>query len=404
MDSLIHFFSVATLKTIKLFHWLLLGPALKFCVWYIIYSTVRILLKVALKLRYEVYNESLKLKRSEQANRLILVTGATSGIGLALTHHLVESGFPVIACFYSKQEPGYRQIEELIEEKGSKSKPIVKLVELNVRSADSIRRCREEVNETLEANPDLGLHALVNVAGVAYMHKVQWMPDEYTRNVVETNLLGPMRMVKQFLPQLIRAPNSRIVNVASAIAFIPTPFNAAYCATKAGLTHYTNSIEIDLQKYGLKTVTIHPGNVIRNTSILTTSIGDGLETIVAQLTDEELELYSEELEIHKREMSIVSKLQRKPGSLDLKWSSRFSTNAKRILARSTGCAVGDELQFTTFINSFDNAIRMFSPPREMFAGNRYFDTVIGSIIEIVGHSTRRDLGIALAKSAINILK
>ena len=374
----------------------ILVQLVKFLIWYLIYTLGAIALRILFKLRYEVYNEDLKYKQAECKNRIVIVTGATSGIGLAATNHFYTKGFVVVGCFYSKNEPGYEKLETRTRVADSRYRSMY-LVELDVKSSESIENCFKQVKAIMADRPELQLHALVNVAGVGYFHKFQWISRDLIRNTVETNLLGPMMMTRQFLHLLIGNPGSRVVNVSSPMAYIPVEYNSVYGATKAGLAQFTSALEADTLRYGVKTVTIYPGNLIQNTSILNSSMATKLAKIIPELNDDEKRIYKNELDDHRKDFELLETVLNEPDDTKL---SHESNSAKALLFVS-GSVDGKELHLSeSFMQSFDNSIRLKDPRREMFAGNSFFNIVMGSSLELVSRSLLRDAFLILMRNRL----
>src|SRR5260370_3734792 len=81
--------------------------------------------------------------------------------------------------------------------------------------------------------------------------------EDVTREI-EINLSGPIRMVKQFLPHLKTKSKAAIMNVSSGLAFVPLPISPVYCATKAGLHSFTESLRVQLKNTKLKVFELAP--------------------------------------------------------------------------------------------------------------------------------------------------
>jgi uncharacterized oxidoreductase len=98
------------------------------------------------------------------------------------------------------------------------------------------------------------LNILINNAGV--MRKINLQDNgsdlEDISREIETNLIGPVRMVKQFLPLLKVQPSAAIVNVSSGLAFTPFPISPIYCAAKAGVHSFTQSLRVQLKNTNVK--------------------------------------------------------------------------------------------------------------------------------------------------------
>src|SRR6266446_1041556 len=94
-----------------------------------------------------------------------------------------------------------------------------------------------------------GLNILINNAGIMReinVHDKAGSLEDITREI-EINLSGPIRMVKQFLPHLKTQSEAAIMNVSSGLAFVPLPISPVYCATKAGLHSFTESLRVQLK-------------------------------------------------------------------------------------------------------------------------------------------------------------
>ncbi|MFJ5305449.1 SDR family oxidoreductase [Streptomyces sp. NPDC088350] len=166
----------------------------------------------------------------------ILITGGTSGIGLGLALRLHEAGNKVIVA-------GRRK--ELLDEITAEHPGIEALV-LDVTDPDSIAR----VHETVAAShPELNV--LVNNAGIMLKENLL---DPASLPVAEdhvtVNLLGTIRVTYAFLPLLVGKPDAAVVNVTSALAFVPLPITPTYNATKAALHSFSESLRVQLAQAG----------------------------------------------------------------------------------------------------------------------------------------------------------
>ncbi|MCZ4511146.1 SDR family NAD(P)-dependent oxidoreductase [Streptomyces sp. ActVer] len=162
----------------------------------------------------------------------ILITGGTSGIGLGLALRLHEVGNKVIVA-------GRRK--ELLDDITAEHPGIDALV-LDVADPDSIARARETV-----AASHPGLNVLVNNAGIMLPENLLDPAGlQVAEDHVATNLLGTIRMTYAFLPLLVGKDDAVVVNVTSALAFVPFPITPTYSATKAALHSFSDSLRIQL--------------------------------------------------------------------------------------------------------------------------------------------------------------
>ncbi|WP_371564989.1 SDR family oxidoreductase [Streptomyces canus] len=166
----------------------------------------------------------------------ILITGGTSGIGLGLALRLHEAGNKVIVA-------GRRK--ELLDDITSEHPGIDALV-LDVADPDSIARARETV-----AASHPGLNVLINNAGIMQLESILDPAGlQVAEDHVATNLLGTIRMTYAFLPLLAGKDDAVVMNVTSALAFVPFPSTPTYSATKAALHSFSESLRIQLAGAG----------------------------------------------------------------------------------------------------------------------------------------------------------
>ncbi|MGW8392696.1 SDR family oxidoreductase [Pseudoduganella sp. HUAS MS19] len=91
-----------------------------------------------------------------------------------------------------------------------------------------------------------GINLLVNNAGISHFHSFETQAPEAIRAMLETNLLAPMLLTRQLLPLLHRAPSAQIVNIGSVLGLLGYPGFAAYGASKAGLTGFSQALRREL--------------------------------------------------------------------------------------------------------------------------------------------------------------
>ncbi|WP_029117258.1 SDR family oxidoreductase [Mycobacterium sp. URHB0044] len=179
----------------------------------------------------------------------ILLTGGTSGIGLGLAVRLHEAGNKVIVA-------GRRK--ELLDDITAEHPGIDALV-LDVADPDSIARA----SETLAASHP-NLNVLINNAGVMLKENVLDPADlAVAEEHVTINLLGTIRMTYAFLPLLVGKADAVVVNVTSALAFVPFPITPTYSATKAALHSFSETLRVQLAgaDAGVQVIEVVPPSV-----------------------------------------------------------------------------------------------------------------------------------------------
>jgi uncharacterized oxidoreductase len=181
----------------------------------------------------------------EMFGNTILITGGSSGIGLALAARFLKLGNTIIVT-------GRDRIKL---DKTEARFPKIHTIQSDVSDPKAITSLYEKVTQKF---PDLNI--LINNAGVMRkinLHKKGNDLTDLTREI-EINLMGTMRMTSEFLPHLKTKRSAAIVNVSSGLAFVPLPISPVYCATKAGIHSFTQSLRFQLQKTNIKVFELAP--------------------------------------------------------------------------------------------------------------------------------------------------
>lgn len=175
----------------------------------------------------------------ELVNNTILITGGTGGFGYEFAKKFTELGNTVIIT-------GRDQTKlDLVK----KQLPQLHTFQSDVSDAGAIEQLYEKVIKQFPM-----LNILINNAGEMRkisLHDTNIGLKDITREI-EINLMGPIRMVQQFLPHLKTMKTAAIFNVTSGLALVPFPLSPIYGATKAGLRSYTKSLRVQLKKTQIK--------------------------------------------------------------------------------------------------------------------------------------------------------
>ena len=181
----------------------------------------------------------------EMKGNTILITGGTSGIGLELATQLAALNNTVIITGrdQAKLEAIQHRHPELIP------------VQSDVSDPAAITQLQARVTREYP-----GLNILINNAGLMRKLNLQDRGGDLEDLVreIDTNLTGPVQMVKEFLPHLKAQPSSAIVNVSSGLAFVPFPISPVYSATKAGVHAFTKALRVQLKDTRIKVFELAP--------------------------------------------------------------------------------------------------------------------------------------------------
>lgn len=180
-------------------------------------------------------------------NNTILITGGTSGFGFEFTKRFLEMGNTVIITGRNQQK--LDETKQIF--------PDVHTYRSDVSKPEDILSLYNRVTQDF---PDLNI--LINNAGI--MRKIV-LHDHYEltdiTQEVDIDLIGPIRMVQQFLPHLKKQEEALIMNVTSGIALMPFPIAPIYSASKSGLRAYTKALRVQLKKTNIRVIElVAPGS------------------------------------------------------------------------------------------------------------------------------------------------
>ena len=179
--------------------------------------------------------------------KVVLITGCSSGVGRALAEEFVRVGHRVVATA--------RRLETVAGLEG----PRVLTARLDVTRADDIERV---VGEVLAWAGRIDI--LVNNAGSGLIGPTAEVDLVALRRQFETNVVGPVALIQAVAPKLVAQGSGRIVNIGSVSGVTATPFAGAYCGSKAALHLLSDALRMELAPFGIRVITVQPGAVVSN--------------------------------------------------------------------------------------------------------------------------------------------
>jgi len=199
-----------------------------------------------IKLSKNLYIASIKIAEGEKSmdKKIILVTGASSGMGKAAARELAVKGHKVYALA--------RRIEKMEDLKSLGVTPLV----LDITKEE---QCREVVNRILEKEGQIDV--LVNNAGYGLYGSVEDTPLSDARYQFEVNIFGLAAITQLVIPGMRERKSGRIVNISSMGGKIHTLFGAWYHATKYALEGWSDCLRIELKEFGIDVVVVEPGGI-----------------------------------------------------------------------------------------------------------------------------------------------
>ena len=177
-------------------------------------------------------------------SKVVLITGGSSGIGKSIGEFLHQKGFVV---YGTSRNP----------EKITNS--IFPLVALDVRDKQSIVNC---VAEVIQKSGRLDI--VINNAGVGITGPIEEIPTEEIRNNFETNLFGPIEVMKTVLPQMREQKSGLIINITSIAGYMGLPYRGIYSASKGALELITEALRMEVKSFGIQITNVAPGDFATN--------------------------------------------------------------------------------------------------------------------------------------------
>ncbi|HLJ64251.1 MAG TPA: SDR family NAD(P)-dependent oxidoreductase [Stellaceae bacterium] len=172
------------------------------------------------------------------ANKVALVTGASSGIGKAIAIHLGRHGYRVFGTSrHADTVAGIEMIAMDVDDEASVERGIATVLERAGR-----------------------LDAVINNAGWAIMGAVEDTSIEEAKAQLETNFFGVLRVCRAVLPVMRRQRGGAIINISSLSGIFGTPFSGLYSASKFAVEGMTEALRFETRKLGLRVVLIEPGD------------------------------------------------------------------------------------------------------------------------------------------------
>ena len=177
-------------------------------------------------------------------SQVVLITGASSGIGKSTAEYLVTKGFIV---YGTSRFPKSNNING------------VNFVALDVTDHSTIQKA---VSYVLKKEGRIDV--LINNAGKGITGPLEEIPVEELKSIFETNYFGPLAVIKEVLPSMRSRKKGLIINVTSIAGFMGLPYRSAYSATKGALGLTTEALRMELKEFNVKLCNVAPGDFATN--------------------------------------------------------------------------------------------------------------------------------------------
>lgn len=177
-------------------------------------------------------------------SKVVLITGASSGIGKAIGEYLHHKGYTVIGT--SRDANKY-------------ASSAFQLIDLDVRDSESISIA---VQKTITIAGKIDV--LINNAGVGITGPLEEIPTSEIKNNFEINLFGPIEVMKAVLPYMREQKSGLIINITSIAGYMGLPFRSVYSASKGALELITEALRMEVKSFGVHITNIAPGDFATN--------------------------------------------------------------------------------------------------------------------------------------------
>jgi short-subunit dehydrogenase len=190
-------------------------------------------------------------------SKIVLITGATAGIGRTTALHLVQRGHHVIATGRKSAELAKVAAEASPGSSGGRLDTLL----LDVTQLASITSAVAAVDVLTGGH---GVDVLVNNAGFGVLGPTSEIGDTEMRRQYETNVFGLMNVTRAFLPRMIERRGGRVINVSSAGGRITLPFMGVYNSTKYAVESLSDALRYELRPFNIDVALIEPGVIRTN--------------------------------------------------------------------------------------------------------------------------------------------
>ncbi len=187
--------------------------------------------------------------------RTVLITGCSSGIGLASARALRDRGWRVFATARTPDDIKRLQDDERLE-----------AVQLDLADPQSIAACAQTVLDKTEG----AINALFNNAAYGQPGAIEDVPIEALRAQFDVNVFGAHDLTRRIIPAMRTQGHGRIVQCSSVLGILAAPYRGAYCASKFALEALSDVMRMELAGTGIRVSTIEPGPI--NTRFIESSV------------------------------------------------------------------------------------------------------------------------------------
>lgn len=177
-------------------------------------------------------------------SKIIFITGASSGIGKAIAEFLHNKNYIVYGTSRTPEQYPHSKVN---------------LLTLDVTKPNSIQKA---INQVIEKENRIDV--LINNAGTGITGALEEIPSNEIKRNFETNLFGPIEVIKAVLPQMRIQKSGLIINITSIAGYMGLPYRSVYSASKGALELITEALRMEVKEFGIQITNIAPGDFATN--------------------------------------------------------------------------------------------------------------------------------------------
>lgn len=208
-------------------------------------------------------------------NKVVIVTGASSGIGRSIVLESAGRGATVILIARRKE-----RLDEIAAEARELSGAEAYVFPTDMGKPDDIEKAFDEITKQVKH-----IDFLVNCAGFGKFEEFMEQKMQDVTNIFQVNVLGLMYFTRLVGRVMMEQETSQIINFGSITGKVPTTKSAAYSASKAAVIQFSNVLRLELKPFGVKVMTVNPGPVYTNFFNIADKTGNYVENVQEFMLD-----------------------------------------------------------------------------------------------------------------------
>ncbi len=222
-------------------------------------------------------------------SKVVVITGASSGLGLSHAIFLTSKGFTVFGTSRRSQTLEYKSLKEefvrdhtkwkFVNKEKTIVKPVKNLIpkkikenldelikkirffQMDVTSDDSVIKAMKEMEAEAKKINGRGIDVVINNAGISFFRSAEMLSLEDWKTTFETNLFGMIRVLQAILPSMRDRREGQIINTSTLGALAVIPFQSHYSASKIAIKTFTEGLRVEVKKFNIKVSTILPSDI-----------------------------------------------------------------------------------------------------------------------------------------------